>query len=507
MLRTDRATTAATTLFSPPASDRKRWITLIVVCLAMLMNVLDASIVNVALPSIQHSLHFSQANLTWVVDAYLITYGGFLLLAGRLGDLIGRKRVFLGGIVLFTAASMMCGLAGSQILLIVARLVQGLGAAMSSSVIIAIIVTEFTKPAERAKAMSAYIFVAVGGGAIGLLAGGVLIQAINWHWIFFINVPIGVVALLLGSALIDENEGLGLAGGVDILGSALVTAALMVVIYAIVKVTDYGWGSPQTLGLGAVAAGLLAAFVVLEKRVRNPIIPLRIFTVRSLMVSSAVRGFVVTGMYSTFFLGALYFQHVRHYGALSTGLAFLPMSVVIAILSSGLTARLMGRFGPKRILIPGLLAMFAGLILISRAGVHTAYFPGPFLAFVIMGLGAGTSFMPLLSMAMADVPAQDAGLGSGIVNVSMQGSAALGVAILGTIATSHTNALRAHGHTAVSALASGYQLAFLIAAGCVVVGVIVALLALRSPQAVPAQVPDQARAIDRAEVELDLEAA
>jgi EmrB/QacA subfamily drug resistance transporter len=486
-----------------PASDRKRWITLIVVCLAMLMNVLDASIVNVALPSIQRSLRFTQANLTWVVDAYLISYGGFLLLAGRLGDLIGRKRVFLGGIVLFTAASVLCGLADSQLLLISARFVQGFGAAVSSSVIIAIIVTEFPQPAERAKAMSAYIFVAVGGGSIGLLAGGILTQAISWHWIFFINVPIGVIALLLGSALIDESEGIGFGDGVDVLGSVLVTAALMVGIYAIVKATDYGWGSIHTLGLGAVAAALLAAFVALESRLSNPIIPLRIFTVRSLMVSSAVRGFVVIGMYSTFFLGALYLEHVRNFGSLSTGLAFLPMTVMVAVLSSGITARLVGRFGPKQVLIPGLLAMFVGLMLVSHAGAHSAYFPNVFFAFLIMGLGAGTSFMPLLTIAMTDVPNRDAGLGSGIVNVSMQGSAALGVAILGSIATQHAKALGASGHSIANALTGGYQLAFTVAAGCVLVGTLVAILVLRAPDAVPEQVPEPVRAIDDAQLEVE----
>jgi EmrB/QacA subfamily drug resistance transporter len=469
----------------------------------MLMNVLDASIVNVALPSIQRSLRFTQANLTWVVDAYLISYGGFLLLAGRLGDLIGRKRVFLGGIVLFTAASVLCGLADSQLLLISARFAQGFGAAVSSSVIIAIIVTEFPQPAERAKAMSAYIFVAVGGGSIGLLAGGILTQAISWHWIFFINVPIGVIALLLGSALIDESEGLGFGDGVDVLGSVLVTAALMVGIYAIVKATDYGWGSIHTLGLGAVAAALLAAFVALEARLRNPIIPLRIFTVRSLMVSSAVRGFVVIGMYSTFFLGALYLEHVRNFGSLSTGLAFLPMTVMVAVLSSGITARLVGRFGPKQVLIPGLLAMFVGLMLVSRAGAHSAYFPGVFFAFLIMGLGAGTSFMPLLTIAMSDVPNEDAGLGSGIVNVSMQGSAALGVAILGSIATEHAKALSASRHSIATALTGGYQLAFTVAAGCVLVGTLVAILVLQAPDAVPEQVPEPARGIDDARLEVE----
>jgi EmrB/QacA subfamily drug resistance transporter len=468
---------------SAPASgaDRKRWIALIVVCLAMLMNVLDASIVNVALPSIQRSLGISQASLTWVVNAYLITFGGFLLLAGRLGDLIGRKRVFLAGIVIFTAASVACGLAGSEVVLIVARGIQGLGGAVSTSVIIAIIVTEFPLPAERAKAMSAYIFVAVGGGAIGLLLGGVLTQALGWHWIFFINVPIGVVAFALGAALIDESEGIGLRDGVDVLGSVLITGAMMVLIYAIVKASSDGWGSTATLGFGGLAVVMLTAFIVLESRIANPIIPLRIFKVRTLTISSLVRGFVVTGMYSTFFLGALYFEHVRHFNALQTGLAFLPMSVVVAIFSSGLTARLVSRFGAKQVLIPGLGAMLVSLVIISQLGPHTPYFPLAFIAFAVMGLGGGNAFTPLLTIAMSDVPAADAGLGSGIINVSMQGSAALGVAILGTIAADHTKSLRAAGHPLVDALTSGYQLSFMIAAGSVLVGVLLALVALPRP--------------------------
>jgi EmrB/QacA subfamily drug resistance transporter len=487
--------------------ERKRWIALIVVCMAMLMNVLDASIVNVALPKIQGSLHFSQANLTWVINAYLIAYGGFLLLAGRLGDLIGRKRVFLAGIALFTVASIACGLADSQVLLIVARFVQGFGAAVSSSVIIAIIITEFPKPAERAKAMSAYILVAVGGGSLGLLAGGVLTEATSWHWIFFINVPIGLIALVLGKALIDESEALGFGDRVDVLGSVLVTASLMVGIYAIVKVTEYGWISAHTLGLGAVTAALIAAFVVVESRVSNPIIPLRIFAVRSLIASSAVRAFVVIGMFSSFFLGALYFEHVRGFGALDTGLAFMPMTVVVAILSSGLTARLVTRFGAKQVLVPGLVAMFAGLLLISRLNVDSSYFPTAFFGFAIMGVGAGTSFMPLLTIAMTEVPDQDAGLGSGIVNVSMQASAALGVAILGTIATNRSTTLVKHGESTAQALVGGYHLAFVVASGCVVVGILVALFVLRSPEAATAAAAAPARQPARDDAQLALEDA
>ncbi len=471
-------------------ADRRRWIALVVVCLGQLMCVLDTTVVNVALPLIQHDLHFSQSSLTWVINAYLISFGSFLLMAGRLGDLIGRKRVFLSGVLLFTLASVVCGLAADQVVLIAARFVQGAGGALSVSVILAIIVTEFPAPLERAKAMSAYMFVVVSGGSIGLLAGGALTQAINWHWIFFINLPIGVVTLLLGRALIRENVGIGLGEGVDVLGSVLVTAALMVGVYAIVEVPSFGWSSPHTLVLGAIAAGLLAAFLWTEARVENPIMPLRILRLRGLIGSSAVRGFLVTGMFTTFFLGALYLQHVRHYGAVATGLAFLPMTLTVATLSLGVTARIVARFGAIRTLVPGLVACVASLLLLSTAGIHAGYFPKVFFAFFLLGLGAGSSFMPLLTIAMADVPARDAGLGSGIVNVSMQVSAALGLAVLGTVATNHTRALTAHGDTAAVALTGGYHLAFTIAAGVVAVGGVVALVVLRPrrPRADPVEV-------------------
>ncbi|HEX3796271.1 MAG TPA: MFS transporter, partial [Acidimicrobiales bacterium] len=298
------------TIESTQRSDRRRWIALIVVCLAMLMNALDSSIVNVALPSIQHDLGFSQANLTWVIDAYLITFGSFLLMAGRLGDLIGRKRVFLGGVALFTASSAVCGFATSQAMLIAGRFVQGAGGALSASVILAIIITEFPQKAERARAMSAYIFVAVGGGAVGLVLGGIISQTVNWHWIFFINLPIGVVTFVLGRILIVENVGLGIRRGVDVGGSILVTVALMVGIYAIVTVTQYGWVSVHTLVFVLATVAMLVGFVVLEGRLQNPIVPPRILRLRSLMGTSVIRGFLAAGMFSVFFLGALYLEHV-----------------------------------------------------------------------------------------------------------------------------------------------------------------------------------------------------
>jgi EmrB/QacA subfamily drug resistance transporter len=465
------------------ARERRRWIALAVLCLGQLMMVLDATIVNVALPSIQHDLHFSQGNLTWVMNGYLITFGGLLLLAGRLGDLVGRKKVFLSGLVLFTLASVLCGVADSQGLLIGARLVQGVGGAVASSVILAIIVTEFSGRAEQAKAMGMYAFVSAGGGSIGLLAGGALTQSLDWHWIFFVNVPIGMLALVLGALLIEENEGIGLAGGVDVAGSALMTLAAMLGAYAIVKSSAYGIFSARTLGVGGAAAALLAAFLALEARVANPIMPLRILRLRTLMGSSVVRGLLVTGMFSAFFLGSLYLERVLGYDAIETGLAFMPLTLAIGALSMGLAARAMGRFGALRLLTVGLGGIIAGLVLLATQGVGAGYFPGLFFAFLLLGLGAGASFLPLLTVGMADAPPRDAGLASGIVNVSVQLFGAIGLATLGTIATDHAKALSDKGDSLASALTGGYHLAYLVGAIAVAIGIVAALLFLRTPSA------------------------
>jgi EmrB/QacA subfamily drug resistance transporter len=474
------------TAFLPtPTGDRRRWMALVVVCLAQLMIVLDTTIVNVALPAIQRDLHFTQGNLTWVINAFLVTFGSFLLLAGRLGDLLGRRRVFLAGVVVFTAASVLCGVAPNQGFLIVARLLQGVGGALQASVILAIIVTEFPEPADRARAMSAYVFVAVAGGSLGLLAGGALTQALSWHWIFFVNLPIGIATVLLGRALIPEDRGIGIEHGVDWLGSILVTVSLMTAVYAIVQATRYGWGSAQVLNFGALAIALMGAFLTLESRIENPIMPLRILRLRSLIGSSAVRGFLVTGMYSTFFLGTLYLEHVLHYSALRTGMAFLPWTVTVGILSLGVTARLVSRFGAMRVLVTGMLTVMIGLGLLCTTGLHTSFFPTIFLAYFAIGLGIGSAFMPLLTIAMADVPAADAGLGSGIVNVSQQVAGALGLAVLGTIATTHTKTLVAQGHAITTSLVSGYHLAFAIGVASIFVGLVTALVVLRT-RAVPA---------------------
>ncbi len=453
--------------------------------MAQLMIVLDVTIVNVALPAIQRDLHFSQADLSWVVNSFLVTFGSLLLLAGRLGDLAGRKRVFLAGLTVFTLASLACGVAPSQGMLIGARFVQGVGAAAQASVILAIIVTEFPEPADRARAMSAYVFVSVAGGSLGLLAGGLLTQALSWHWVFFVNLPIGAATFALGRALIRPDDGLGLGLGIDWLGSLFVTTSLMSAIYAIVETSKHGWGSVTVLGFGGLAATLMAAFVALEGRIENPIMPLRILRLRGLVNASLVRGLLVTGMYSTFFLGTLYLEHVRHYGALQTGLAFLPWTLTVAVLSRGLTAAMVRRFGALAVLSTGMAIAVAGLYLFSTVGPDTAYFPTIFLANFALGLGIGNAFMPLLTLAMEDVPPADAGLGSGITNVSQQIGGALGLAVLSTVATNHTKSLLSSHHGLTTSLISGYHVAFLVAAGAIIAAILLAFWLLTPGSARP----------------------
>jgi EmrB/QacA subfamily drug resistance transporter len=458
----------------------RRWIALVVVCLGQLMIMVDSTIVNVALPSIQRDLGFTPANLTWVVNSYLIAYGAFLLVAGRAGDLIGRRKVFLAGVLLFTVASVASGLSHGVAGLVVGRFLQGLGGSLSGGVIIALIVTGFPKPVERAQAMSVFTFVIAGGGSLGLLAGGVLTQWVNWHWIFFINVPIGLATLALGWWLIEENHGLGLSHGVDVVGAVLVTAALMLGVYAIVTAGDQGWTSVHTLGFGGVAVFLVAVFVWVQTRLRNPLMPLRILRLRSLTGASVARAFLVAGMFTNFFVGALYLQHVQGFSSFTTGLAFLPTTLTLASLSAGITARLMERFGPRNLLVVGLITIGTGMLILAGADAQAEYFPRIFVAYVLLGLGAGSSFMPLLTIAMSEVPAADAGLASGFGNVTMQVGGAIGLASLGTISTAHTTSLVAQGDSLRAALAGGYQLAFLLAAISVAMALVVSLTVLRS---------------------------
>ena len=460
-------------------SNLRRWVALVVVCFGQLMIMLDATIVNVALPSIQHDLHFTQAGLTWVVNAYLISYGSFLLVAGRAGDLIGRRAVFLAGVFLFTAASVASGFSQGVEGLIIGRFIQGLGASLSAGVIIAIIVTEFSKPVERAQAMSVFTFTIAGGGSLGLLAGGMLTQWVNWHWIFFINLPIGVVTLILGAWLINENRGLGWRHGLDIWGAVLITAAMIVGVYAIVTASDSGWTSVHTLGLGGVALALVGAFLVLESRLANPLMPLRILQLRSLTGASAVRTFVFAGMFANFFLGALYLQEIKGLNAIQIGLAFLPFTLVLGALSSGVTVRLMGRFGARNLAAAGLVAIITALLLLSRVDQHSAYFPDLFGIYLLFGLGGGTAFMPLVTIAMSEVPSADAGLASGFSNLTMQVGGAVGLAALGTISSGQTSTLVAQGFPIADALTGGYQLAFLLAAASVAIGLVLVVSVLR----------------------------
>jgi EmrB/QacA subfamily drug resistance transporter len=470
--------------------ERSRWVALVVLCVGMLMIVLDATVVNVALPSIQGDLGFSTSSLAWVVNAYLIAFGGLLLLAGRLGDLIGRRTVFLAGLAGFTAASVLCGVAQSQEMLIAARFLQGVAGAMTSAVILGMIVTMFTTPRDQAKAIGVYGFVASSGGSVGLLAGGVLVQSINWHWIFFVNIPIGVATAIFALRLLPKDKGIGFGSGSDVPGAALITGALMLLVYTIVEpAAKYGWGATRTLLLGAVALGLLAAFLVREATAANPLIPLRIFRSRNISGANAVQGLSVVGMFGMFFLGALYLQHVLGYDALQTGLAFLPATVVMAAWSLGYSEKLITRFGARTALLPGLVLIGASLVVFAQAPVDGDYVLHVLPVMVLLGTGAGIAFPALMTLAMSDATPADAGLASGLVNTTVQVSGAVGLAVLATISATHSENLVAGGHAPAAALTGGYHVAFLIAAVLIGVAITIALTVLRQPR------PERARAV------------
>jgi EmrB/QacA subfamily drug resistance transporter len=465
--------------------DRRRWTALVVLCVGMLMIVLDQTIVNVALPSIQSDLGFDQSDLAWVVNAYLIAFGGLLLLAGRLGDLIGQKRVFLGGLALFTAASLVCGLAQSQGVLIGARFVQGVGGATTSAVILGMIVTMFPEPREQAKAIGVYSFVASAGASIGLLAGGVLTQALSWHWIFFVNLPIGVAAALLATRFVDGREGIGIRAGADVTGAVLVTGALMLGVYTILEVGSYGWGSAHTLGLGAVALVLLAGFVLRQARAATPLMPLRIFRSRNVSGANLVQMLMVAALFGMFFLGTLFMQKVLGYSALQIGAAFLPVALLIGTLSLGFSARLNTRFGARATLIPGLALLLAGLLYLTRAPADADYIGDLLPAMVLFGIGAGLSFPSLMTLAMSGATSEDSGLASGLVNTSLQVGGALGLAVMATLASTHTGNLLASGESRAEALTGGYHLAFFIGAGLAAAAIGLALALLEPAKAEP----------------------
>jgi EmrB/QacA subfamily drug resistance transporter len=461
-------------------TDRSRWIALVVLCIGMLMIVLDATIVNVALPSIQDDLGFSQSSLAWVVNAYLIAFGGLLLLAGRLGDLLSRRDVFLVGLGVFTAASLACGLAQSQEVLVGARFVQGVGGAMTSAVILGMIVTMFPEPREQATAIGVYSFVASAGASVGLLAGGVLTQSINWHWIFFVNIPIAIATVLLATRLLERDRGTGFGRGADFLGATLITAALMLLVYTIVEpAANYGWGAGRTLGLGAVALALAAGFLVREATAANPLIPLRIFRSRNVSGANAIQALLVAAMYGMFFLGALYLERVRGYDPLEIGLAFLPTTIVMGTLSLRYSGRLVMRFGARTTLLPGLVLIMAALLLFTQAPVEGKYLIHVLPVMILIGAGVGVSFPALMTLAMSGASESDAGLASGLVNTTVQVGAALGLAVLATLATARTDSLDGAGDSAAAALNGGYHLAYMIGAGLVLAAIAVALVVVK----------------------------
>jgi EmrB/QacA subfamily drug resistance transporter len=466
--------------------DRSRWLALYVLCVGVLMIVLDVTVVNVALPSIQDDLHFSTSSLAWVVNAYLIAFGGLLLLAGRFGDLMGRSRIFLLGVALFTASSLMCGLAWTQTVLVGARFVQGIGGAMTSAVVLGMIVTMFPEPREQAKAIGVYAFVASAGGSVGLLAGGVLTQSINWHWIFFVNIPIGIATIAFATRLLERERGIGFAQGADIPGAVLVTSALMLGVYTIVKpAAEHGWGSGRALGLGAASLLLLGAFVAREATARHPLIPLRIFRSRNVTGANLIQVLSVAGMFGLFFLGALYLRRVLGYDALEIGLAFLPVTIAMGSMSIRFSEPLITRFGAKTLLPPGLALIAVALGLFALAPVNANYLTDVLPSMVLLGIGAGVCFPALMGVAMSGATPADAGLASGLVNTTAQVGGALGLAVLATVSASHTNKLLAKGESTAAALTGGYHLAFWIAAALVVAGIVVAV-AVVQPQAAAA---------------------
>jgi EmrB/QacA subfamily drug resistance transporter len=463
-------------------ADRSRWIALYVLCTGMLMIVLDVTVVNVALPYVQSDLGFSASGLAWVVNAYLIAFGGLLLLAGRLGDLFGRRRVFLIGLGVFTLASMACGLAQNQLTLVVARFVQGAGGAMTSAVILGVIVTMFTEPREQAKAIGVFAFVASAGGAVGLLAGGVLTQAINWHWIFFINVPIGVATAALARRYVVADQGTGADSGLDVLGAVFVTAALMLGVYTIVKpAAEDGWTSANTLLAGGISVVLLVAFLVREATAAAPLMPLRIFRSRNLSGANVMQVVGAAGLFGVFFLGALYVQKVLHYSPLKIGFAFLPVSVLMGTISVRYSDRLVHRFGGRRLAVAGFALISGALFLFATAPATGGYWAHLFPSFVLIGIGAGLCFPPLMGLAMSGVQPQDAGLASGLVNTTAQVGGALGLAVLATLTATRTAHALAAGRSEAAALTSGYHLGFVIAGALVLVGAVVAALVLEDP--------------------------
>jgi EmrB/QacA subfamily drug resistance transporter len=465
------------------APQNGRWLALGVLCLGVLMIVLDSTVVNVALPSIKSDLGFNDSTLAWVVNGYMLTFGGFLLLGGRLGDLFGHRRLFLIGLAVFTLASLACGLSGSQGVLVGARAVQGLGGAVVSAVALSLIMDLFTEQADRAKAMGVYGFVCAGGGSIGVLLGGLLTGALSWHWIFLINLPIGIAVFGLSLVLLSATRNEAADRRLDIAGAITVTAALMLAVYAIVNGNDAGWTSARTLGLLGAAAVLLAAFVAIESRVAAPLMPLGLFRLRSVAVANVVGVLWAAAMFAWFFLSALYMQQVLGYGPMEVGLAFLPANLIMAAFSLGLSAKLVMRFGIRLPIAVGLLLAAAGLALFAWAPVDGSFTLHVLPGMLLLGLGCGMALNPVLLAAMSEVAPSESGLASGLVNTAFMMGGALGLAILASLAASRTGGLLAVGAAQAVALVGGYHAAFLAGACFAALAAALGAVLLRTPPA------------------------
>jgi EmrB/QacA subfamily drug resistance transporter len=455
-----------------------RWVTLVLVCAAQFMVILDATIVNVALPTIQKDLHFSQADLQWVINSYTLLFGGFLLLGGRAADILGRKRVFLAGVILFSAASLLNGLATSSGMLVAFRGLQGLGAALVSPAALSIITTTFDEGPDRTKALGVWGAIAAGGGAIGLLLGGILVDTLSWEWIFFVNVPVGIVTAVLAARLVPESKA-ERSGAFDILGAVTVTAGLMVLVYAIVKAQSFGWGSAKTIGLGLVALALLATFVYVESRIRGPLVRLSIFKVRTLAMGNLVLLLVAGGLFAMFFFATLYVQGILGFSPLEAGLAFLPVTGGI-VLGSGLAQFLVPKIGARANTIVGMVIAAGGLLLLSGVPVDGSYVSDLLPGLLLMSFGMGNFFVPITLIATTGVAPDDAGLASGLFNTSQQVGGALGLAILSTLAANRTADVAAATHDKAFAAVEGFQVAFTAAAILVAVGAVLLAVLLRS---------------------------
>ncbi|MGS1107996.1 MFS transporter [Achromobacter anxifer] len=455
---------------------KQRWWALMVLCLGVLMIVLDTTIVNVALPSIREDLHFTETSLVWVVNAYMLTFGGFLLLGGRLGDLLGHRRMFLVGLVVFTVASLACGLAQNQALLIGARAAQGLGGAVVSAVSLSLIMNLFTETGERARAMGVYGFVCAGGGSIGVLLGGLLTSALSWHWIFLVNLPIGVVVYALCLRLIPAAPPAAAGARLDVAGALSVTASLMLAVYAVVNGNEAGWTSTQSLTLLGAAAALMVLFLTIEARVESPLMPLGLFRLRNVATANVVGVLWAAAMFAWFFVSALYMQLVLGYSPMEVGLAFLPANLIMAAFSLGLSAKLVMRFGIRGPLATGLFIAALGLALFARAPADGSFAVDVLPAMLLLGLGAGVAFNPMLLAAMSDVEPSQSGLASGVVNTAFMMGGALGLAVLASLAAARSAGLAAAGVAPTLALNGGYQLTFL--AGALIAGLAAALSAL-----------------------------